>query len=135
MLQTSSLRIALVSAALTFMAAGCQQQEGEVCEIESECAEGLTCCFGGTARGLCVADGTCRGATGDAGLRDGGSEDGGSEDAAVDAGDEDAGPDEDAGLEDAGPADSGVETDAGTDAGPADAGPDDAGITLPDAGL
>ena len=131
MLQTPSLRIALVSAALTFMAAGCQQQEGEVCEIESECAAGLTCCFGGTSRGLCVADGTCRGATGDAGLRDGGSEDAGAEDAAVDAGDEDAGPEEDAG-----PADSGVETDAGpSDAGPADAGPDDAGITLPDAGL
>jgi hypothetical protein len=141
------LRLPLALAlAAAFTALGCVQQEGEVCDVDPECAEGLVCCgrphicAGATTparrgRGLCTPSAECDPEEVpiclDAGGVDGGAVDGsvdGSVDAGDDAGAMDAGP-EDAG-QDSGPMDAGSDAgspDAGSDAGSSDAGAADAG--------
>lgn len=136
------LRLALsLSLAAAFTALGCAQQEGEVCEVDSDCAAGLDCCGTPRAcpgmtiparRGLCTMPSACTATEdpicptldADAGDLDGGAIDAGEidagEDAGLDAGGEDAGAD-------AGPMDAGFDagtSDAGTDAGTGDAGAD-----------
>ena len=147
------LRVPLLVACAGLLVVGCQQDEGEVCQLDEECAEGLTCCGMPRAcpgeplpprRGICLDVDTCPPETPlscpdasvgrpDAGPEDAGAEEAGPEDAGPeDAGPEDAGP-EDAGAEDAGPEDAGPEDAGPDDAGPDDAGPEDAGPD--DAGL
>ena len=111
-------------------AAGCKQQEGELCDSDGDCEEGLECagdCQSDgvvTRRGICmeppVDEGVCPSRTDggprpDAALPEAGVDDGGAAD--------DAGAGEDAGAMDAG-ADAGAVIDAGSDAGADDAGAD-----------
>lgn len=115
------MRRLLVIAALALVSA-CKQQEGEPCEHEDECGEGLRCeCLDlPTTRGRCVPEGDepiCQ--EPDAGPLP----DAGPFDAGPDAGPFDAGP-PDAGPVDAGMIDAGMMSmmDAGRDAGMIDAG-------------
>jgi hypothetical protein len=107
--------LAVVAVALS----GCKAAEGDVCEIEDDCGEGLECCGSDLpdTRGICTFEGMCTVVPIDAGPRpDAGPQDAGPlPDAGLDAG-TDAGP-----LPDAGDLDSGVDAgfDAGGDAGDA----------------
>jgi hypothetical protein len=115
--------------ALTFLTllvslslAGCTQGEGGLCEVASDCGEGLTCCPPSPlpeGRGICVPTGECAptmpdaGPRPDAGRRDAGTPvDAGTDAGARDAGSADAGA-PDAGTPDAGSGDSGAAMDAG----------------------
>lgn len=106
---------------------GCQQTEGEVCEVrslstESDCQEDLVCCRGPTAvRGVCLPAAECNATLPDAG--------GAGTDAGPFDGGPDGGPESDAGTDagtDGGPADAGQDAgqDAGRDSGPPDGGSD-----------
>jgi hypothetical protein len=135
------LRTLLFALAAVLLALGCRQQEGEVCDVQQDCAEGLVCCDSAgpvgemrtraDVRGLCVMSADClvrarvdAGPRPDAGPVDAEVLDADVLDAEVldaevlDADVEDAGPD--AALED----DAGVEADAGVEP---DAGAEDAG--------
>lgn len=93
---------------------GCGQQNGQVCEVDTDCASGLQCLcrVGMASRGLCLTAGASCAVTTDASGNDAAT-------TPTDAG-QDAG--SDAGGSDAGGTDAG-----GTDAGGSDAGGSDAG--------
>lgn len=130
-----------LSLSALFLAGGCKQQEGELCDATEDCEEGLVCDCPAVQDGVVVRRGVCEvrasgtcppipqperdaGPQPDASLPEAGVDDGGADD----AGSDDAGP-VDAGT-DAGPSDAGTDagsSDAGTDAGPADSGVADAG--------
>lgn len=141
MLALPRIRSVALLAALALFAVGCKQQNGEVCDVDSDCASEF-CCGARLPemRGICQAQGTPCEVGGpitpttdasaggdDAGTDAGGDEDGGldggsSADGGADAGTpHDAGAEEDAGAID----DAGSSGDAGTG--------DDAGM-LDDAG-
>jgi hypothetical protein len=115
----SRLRSLTLLAALALSLVGCKQGEGEVCDVNSDCETGFSCCGGGEplVRGLCQPEADeCADRVMDAGPTP------------------DAGPPRDAGSPpDAGPADAGSVEDAGTDAGTVEDGGTDAG-TVDDAG-
>lgn len=47
----------LFTGAMSFTCAACHQAEGETCQIDSDCDDGLTCCIASTAaRGTCAAN-------------------------------------------------------------------------------
>jgi hypothetical protein len=48
---------ALLLGLMSFTCVACHQAEGETCQINSDCEDGLTCCIAPTAaRGTCAAN-------------------------------------------------------------------------------
>lgn len=128
----STLRSLMLFTAVSLSLVGCKQADGEVCDVDSDCETGLSCCGGGEAlvRGLCQPEAAeCRSRPDDAGPDSGPPPDAGP---SPDAGPRDAGP-TDAAPSDAAASDAAA-SDAATDGGepPMDAGTD-AG-TIEDAG-
>lgn len=115
-----TLRSLTLLAAVALSLVGCKQGDGEVCDVDSDCETGLTCCGGGSAglpmmrRGICQppAD-MCRVVDAGPGRDSGPERDGGP---GPDGGTTDAGGG-DAGTVDAGTGDAGTGADSGADAG------------------
>lgn len=97
-----------------FVAAGCSREEGESCQRNRDCDEGLICANIASERGVCIRPEDVK-------------LDAGSMDASMDEIHEDDGGKEDAAADAAPPSDTGT-ADAGSDAGSgSDSGSDDAG--------
>lgn len=128
----------VLSFSAVLLAVGCAQEEGELCDTDDNCAEGLECHCGRVRDGVTVRRGICmrtedvdESACPELPRDSGPPPEGGMPEAGVpEGGVPEAGVEEDGGAMDAG-SDAGAAMDAGSDAGPPDAG-SDAGS--PDAG-
>lgn len=84
-------RLPAAGALLLLALTGCLQSEGERCQVDSDCDDGLSCCVGESVDeilrgGVCRAKDKCVLVRGDAGILDGGARDGAPGDAGADTG-------------------------------------------------
>ena len=76
--ETGHLVVLLAVAALSL--AGCKQAEGERCQMDSDCDDGLQCCKVQGKPAVCKPTGKCGDTAADGGSTDGGKLDGGKSD-------------------------------------------------------
>lgn len=70
----------LLAVSLAWSLAACSQDEGESCQLESDCGSGLICCKGAVDRGYCSTKDECENEVPDSGRPDSGRPDSGAGD-------------------------------------------------------